>query len=146
MNALTDPIKFDDVQWHVDSAVAARQPAENAGVHIALYLGWLIRRSLHDPEVFADELVNAIKRRDMSGSAALEFVDGMLVSDHMIPKAASFTNWYYDVYLSDYDHHFGHQRPYTVVDDRSVQDLIETVIDDRYAEWLAAGRPEGERT
>ena len=39
MNDSPDPVKYDDIEWHVDGAVDAGQPEENAGLHIGLYLG-----------------------------------------------------------------------------------------------------------
>jgi hypothetical protein len=142
MSALTDPTRFDDVDWHIDSALAAGVPEENAGAHIGIYLGWLIRRGLHNPEFFTDEWVDAVQKRDMSGSEVLDALDGKLDSDLMTDDAASFTAWYYDIYLSDFDHHFGHRRAYTIVDDQTAQDLIEPVLDGRYKEWVGLGRPD----
>src|SRR5690349_15012547 len=40
---------YDRIDWHLDSAIAAGQPEENAFAHIGLYLAWLIRHDLHDP-------------------------------------------------------------------------------------------------
>ena len=43
---------YDKLDWHLDAAVAAGRLEENAFTHIGIYLAWLIRNNLHDPESF----------------------------------------------------------------------------------------------
>lgn len=143
---MTDPVKYDDVGWHWDSAVEAGYPEENAATHIGLYLGWLIRRDMYEPEFFPGEWVAAIKRGEMTGSEALDSVDNKLVSDLMTDEARAFTDWYYDIYVSDYAHHFADKREWSIRDDALSQGRIEPVIDERFAEWKNLGRPKPSKT
>jgi hypothetical protein len=131
--------KYDDVNWHAGTALEAGRPEETAGVHIGLYLGWLIRRDMHNPKFYSDEWLEGIKSRTVSGSEALAHVDGKLTSDEMTPEGDAFTAWYYDQYINDFDRVFGQG---TVDDVPSCQHRIELQIDGRFREWIKAGRPE----
>jgi hypothetical protein len=62
---------YDKLDWHYDAAVEAGQPGENGFTHIGIYLAWLIRHDLHDPDSFPADHVEAIKRGKMTGSNAV---------------------------------------------------------------------------
>ncbi len=62
------PVKYDDVDWHIDGAIEAGQPEEQAFAHIGLYLSWLIRHDMHNPPMFPREHVASLKRGAMTGS------------------------------------------------------------------------------
>lgn len=131
--------KYDDISWHLNPAFEAGPPREDAGVHIGLYLGWIIRRQMHNPEFFPDEWVDAIRLREMSGTEALSYVDGKLTSEDMTAEGDAFTAWYYDQYVDDFQRVFGDS---PVEDAPSSQVRIEAQVDRRFAEWTASGRPE----
>ncbi|MEJ7803359.1 MAG: hypothetical protein WKH68_08315 [Candidatus Limnocylindria bacterium] len=46
---------YDKLDYHVDGALQAGQPEERAFTHIGLYLAWLIRHDLHNPELVRDD-------------------------------------------------------------------------------------------
>ena len=37
---------YDKLDWHLDAALSAGKPEENAFSHIGLYLGWLVRNEV----------------------------------------------------------------------------------------------------
>lgn len=140
---MTDPVKYDDVDWHVEGAISAGQPEENAAIHIGLYLGWLIQHDLYNPDFFAPEWIEAVKRGEMTGSEALDAVDQKLVSDVMTGDGAAFTDWYYGRYLSDYAEAFADLPDYGIAGDAASHARIGPVLDLRFAEWRNGGRPAG---
>jgi hypothetical protein len=142
MTDWTDTRKYDDLDYHIEGAITAGQPEENAATHMGLYFAWLVRRDLHNPEFFSDELVTAIKTGELSGSEALPEIDDKLVSDLRAPDGVAFTDWYYgNTYLIDYGNVFADHPEYGVADDAHSNDVMSTVLDRRFAEWVAAGQP-----
>jgi hypothetical protein len=129
------------VGWHIEGALDAGQPEENASSHIGLFLGWLIRRDMFNPEFFADRWVDAIKQGEMTGSEALNTVDDKLVSDLMTAQGAAFTGWYYEKYLDDFAATFPGLPDYAVTDEPSAQTQVEQLLDRRFGEWVDAGQP-----
>ncbi len=132
---------YDKLDWHYDAAVRAGQPAENAFTHIGLYLAWIIRHDLHDPDAFPADHVLAVKSGGMSGSDLADDIDGKLVADVLSAEGNAFTDAYYDRYLEDYAATFAHLPDYGVVDEPDNYGRIEEVIDRRYQAWVADGRP-----
>ena len=72
---------YDELDWHYDTAIEAGQPEENAFTHIGLYLAWLIRHDLHDPDLIPKQHSDALKRGEMTGSDLADDIDGKLVGD-----------------------------------------------------------------
>lgn len=135
--------KYDDVDWHFDSASEAGHE-ENAFAHIGLYLGWLIRRDLHNPEMFTDDEVVGVKAGSNSGSDLADNADGKLVSALMTSDGDAFSAWYYDRYLSDFEEAFGGADDYSIADDDANRATIENVLDRRLEEWNTGCRPKPE--
>jgi hypothetical protein len=142
MPGWTEPRKYDDVDWHVEGALNAGQPEDNAATHIGLYLGWLIRRDLVDRHWFVDDHVAAIKSGEMTGSDLADFIDGKLVSDMLTPEGAGFTSWYYERYLGEYGDEFPESGDYEIIENDETTRVVMELLDGRIAEWREAGRPE----
>lgn len=139
---MADPVKYDDVDWHVDAALAAGQPEERAATHIGLYLSWLIRHDMHDTQFFTDEWIDAIKRGEMMGSELMDAIDQKLVSAWMTPEGAAFTDWYYAAgYAADFARAFSDVPDYGLADTAAAGDRLHPVIDRAYADWIKKGRP-----
>ena len=85
-------LTYDRLDWHLDSAIEAGQPPENAFTHIGLYLAWLIRRQLHAPEVFPAGHVAAVKAGEMTGSDLADDVDGKLLESIMTAEGRAFSD------------------------------------------------------
>ncbi len=59
----------------------------------------------------------------------------------MVPDGQAFTDWYYDRYLEDYSNAFRELGDYRVPDNDATLATMRRVLDERFAEWTAAGRP-----
>jgi len=112
---------FDRAEWHVDAAEAAGQPRTRAFVHAELYRLWLQRRDL--------------LAGDREASSTLS-------ADELTTEGRAFTDAYYGRYLDDYGVVFADRGVYGVTRDEDAFDEIARIIDQRYAEWVYAGRPE----
>lgn len=135
---------FDKLDYHVDGALRAGQPEQHAFTHIGLYLAWLIRHDLHNPEFLRDDWAAAVKAGEMSGSDLADAIDGALVSDLMTVEGAAFTAACYGDYLDDYAEAFRAEGDYAVSDDADAYARIAPVIDRRYKAWVSNGRPAAE--
>jgi hypothetical protein len=98
---------YDRLDWHVDSAIEAGQPPENGFTHIGLYLAWLIRHDLHDPELFPPEHIDAVKRGEMTGSDLADDIDTKLGGFVMNSEGRAFSDACYRAYLDRYADLFG---------------------------------------
>ena len=132
---------YDKLDYHADAAVRGGQPEAHAFTHIGLYLGWLIRHDLHNPDLIRDDWASEIKSGDMTASDLSNAIDGTLASDLMTPEGAAFSDAYYQVYLDDYGEVFAGIPDYGVPDTLESYAQVAPVIERRYQEWVAAGRP-----
>lgn len=132
---------YDKADWHDDGGAAAGQPVDRAFTHIGLYLAWLIRHDLHNPDFIRSDWAAAIKAGEMTGSDLSGAVDGVLVSDMMDAEGRAFSDAYYPTYLEDYDATFAEYPDYGVPDDEASYRRIAAVIDARYQAWVEQGRP-----
>jgi hypothetical protein len=134
--------KYDDADWHYDGATAAGQPIEHAFAHIGLYLGWLIRRGFHRPDMFTAEDVAAVRSGEMTGSDLADEVDAKLASDMIADEGRRFTDFYYNsTFLKDFSATFPTDPDYSVADDAASYARIGPVLDHAFEGWVAAGRP-----
>jgi hypothetical protein len=133
-------VSYDRIDWHLDSAVEAGQPEEQAFTHIGLYLAWLIRHDLHDPGMFPRDHIDALKSGDMTGSDLADDIDGKLVADVMSGEGRAFSDARYEAYLGEYAALFDDVPEYGVVDGPDAYQRVEPVLDRLYAEWVDGGR------
>ena len=134
-------MKFDDADYHEGAALEAGQPIEHAFTHIGLVLAWMIRHDLHDPSMFSDKHVDAVRSGSWTGSDLRDDVDGKLMSDWFTRDGAAFLAARYDAYLDAYGAAFPSSGDYDVIDDASSRAVTDPILDDLYGDWLAAGRP-----
>jgi hypothetical protein len=132
---------YDRLDWHRDGAIAAGQPEENAFAHAGMYLSWLIRHDLHDPNLFAANHVEAVKRGEMTGSDLVDDIDGKLGAWLLTAEGVSFSDARYDAYLDELRKLFADVPDYGVVEDADNYRVVEGVLDRLYAEWVDAQRP-----
>lgn len=131
---------YDRIDWHIESAIEAGQPAEYGFTHIGLYLAWLIRRELHDPAMLRSEHVEAVEAGEMTGSDLMDDIDGKLVGAVMSPEGRAFSEARYEAYLAEYAAMFDSLPDYSVEDGPDAYARVEPVLDRLYAEWVAGGR------
>ena len=102
--------------------------------HIAQYLGWLARSGLLDESRFDAELLRSVRAAERTGLDLLPVVGDALTGDVMTSEGRRFSDFYYDRYLAEYDE----LAAGGVVPARAA---VEELIDARYGQWVARGRP-----
>lgn len=143
-------IEYDQWKWHIEGKYPKDQLPEQGYVHIGMYLTWLILNDLMDPKWVARSgarrAVAAVTDRRETGCALRDMTDGKLASDMLSGEGQAFTGAYYAPeygYVRDYRGLFGRRADrYDVPDDWATYDRLARVLDDRFAEWVAAGKPE----
>ena len=110
---------YDRAEWHTDAARDAG--GTDPFAHAELYLRWLTTRDL---------------------LAQMPDEPGVLSAAACTDEGRRFTDAYYARYLDDFGAVFADVGLYSVEPDEDAFDRIARVIDQRYAEWVYAGRPE----
>jgi hypothetical protein len=102
------PIVYDKAEYHFDSVRDAGLSLDQAYVHTAFYLGWLIDNGLTGEEFRSDwqEEIAAFKAREISAVAVYQACDGCFVDDMLNDEGNGFTQAYFDFsrgpYMDDY--------------------------------------------
>jgi hypothetical protein len=143
--------KYDDASWHAGGKFPADLPYSQGGVHIAIFLAWAIRRNLYNPQVFGTDDVEIVRQRSVSILGLLDRFDEKLVAEEFSEEGNAFARYYYGLphdrvmpsYLADYERTLGTGLPslYHVAPTWENYTKLEPVIDQRYQEWVATGRP-----
>ena len=104
--------------------------------HIGHFLGWLARSGHLDDDRFDAELLRGVRSGERPGLDLAPAVGDELSSEVMTPEGRGFSDFYYDRYLLEYD---------ALAPDGAepTRDRIESLIDERYGQWVARGRPAG---
>ncbi len=136
---------YDKADWHIDGDFPDGLPEYQAGVHIGMYLAWIILHELFSPTLRercgAD--IEAVMGREKTGTQALmDDCVGILESAMLSERGCLFTDYYYghdpeeSRYREDYSDTFiDHPTVYHVDDTWANFDQIEDVINDAYAYW-----------
>jgi hypothetical protein len=139
---------FDNARWHGGNDFPADLDEYQAAVHMGLFLAWCIARDLHDAEFFTDVGLNvvldAVRARQLTGAQLLEPLAGVLAGDELNAEGNAFARAYYEtLYRADYLGALAGGLPsmYHVPDTWESFERLRPVLDRRYAEWVAAGRP-----
>jgi hypothetical protein len=143
--------KYDDASWHAGGDFPAGPPYSQGGVHIAVFLAWAVRRGLYNPRLFEPADVEMVQLRSVSILQFLERFDEKLVVEDLSDEGNAFARYYYiapdersvPLYLADYDRTLGAGLPslYHVAPTWENYAKLEPVIDRRYQDWVAGGRP-----
>ena len=143
-------IEYDAWRWHTEGAFPKDQPPEQGYVHIGVFLTWLIDHDMLDPDWVeasgVKRAVAAIRDRQETACALRDMTDGRLTSEMLNVEGQGFTGAYYAPeygYPRDWRRVFGRQADrYAVPDEWATYDRIEPLIEYRWGQWVAAGRPE----
>ena len=143
-------MEYDVWRWHTEGSFPRGRPLEQGYVHIGMFLVWLMDLDMLDPEWVAQPDVAlalpGMRSRETSACSLRDITDGRLSSDMLTPEGRGFTSAYYAPqygYTRDWNRVFGRlANTYGVPDDWSTYERIGPVIERRYEEWVAAGRPE----
>ncbi len=136
-------MSYDRADWHYGGDFPAELPPEKGATHIGMFLAWAIQRGLvgqlHLEE--SADAVQAVRNRQMTGSQFLiSQCDAKFTDEDLNDEGNRFANDYYETneYFDDYDATLGNDLPtlYHAQDTWTNFDLVASVIDLRYREWL----------
>ncbi|MDJ0941445.1 MAG: hypothetical protein QNJ00_16910 [Woeseiaceae bacterium] len=139
----TKPVVYDKAKYHLDSVAEDGLPEEQAAVHTAFFLGWLMDNDLMSEEFVADsaEQIAAYKRREMTALQLYARWDYCLVDDMLSNEGNRFAAHYFDFstgsYLTDYLSILVQDLPsqFQVEYSWDNQEVISHRIDKRYQYW-----------
>jgi hypothetical protein len=143
-------IEYDLWRWHTEGVFPKDQPPEHGYVHIGMFVVWLIDLDMLDPDWMSKSgvksAVEAIRERRETPCALRDVTEGRLASDMLTAEGQGFAGAYYAPeygYARDWHRVFGREADrYAVPDGWQTYDRIGPLIERRYREWIAAGRPE----
>ena len=140
------PIVYDKAKYHFESVEQAGLDLEQAYVHTAMFLGWLLDNDLMSDE-FAEETeasVRHFKAREKTPVEVYEEWDGCLIDDMLSDEGNAFASAYFDFqrgkYLADYEELLrrGLSTEFSVSFTWDNYAKIAARIQARYEEWRAA--------
>jgi hypothetical protein len=130
---------YDKAKWHFEGDFPKQLSSYQAFVHIGLFLGWVLDRSLEGEllrQDFRDE-VSDYRAGRISATRLLQITDGVLDDQMLSLEASRFAEEYYDAhYLCDYARLFpNHETTYHVPDTVGNARMVSELLDVRYDEW-----------
>jgi hypothetical protein len=139
---MNEPHVYDKAKYHSDGDYPEDLPEEQAFVHTAMYLGWIIDNDLYSDE-FAEEeeIIAQFRQRQTRATAVYKWWDGCLVDDMLSDEGNAFSHFYFDFdkgqYLADYEELLASGLPslYHVSDTWENYEKMAARIDKRYADW-----------
>ena len=138
---------YDKIDWHSGNNFPKELPYENGGIHIGMFISWIINNDLvgllHIEN--SKESIIRVKNRLMTGKEFLiKECDGKLWSEDLNKEGNSFSNFYYATekgygqYIDDYSVVFNdYETLYNVEDNWENYNKIEHIISKRFREWKA---------
>ncbi len=87
--------KYDDASWHAGGDFPADVPYSQGGVHIAVFLAWVIRRGLYNPQLFEPADVEIVQQQSVSILGLLDRFDEKLVVEELSSEGNAFARYYY---------------------------------------------------
>lgn len=135
---------IDRPEWHSNAETYPENiPAENAAVHIGMYLGWIISNRLegatHKEDSPTD--LHAVRKRQMTGRDFLsEKCDDFFMMEDLGPEAQSFTEFYYkESYFKDLTSAWAEEgkSPYEIEDTWENYERVADILSKAYKEWKA---------
>ena len=140
---MDSPVVYDKGKYHDETVQGLALPEEQASVHTAFFLGWLMDRGLIGGEFAEDfgEPIAGYLNRTITAVAAYEAWDRCLLSDMLSDEGNAFAQAYFDFekgqYLADYGELLVEELPseYHVEYSWENQHLMNSRIDARYAAW-----------
>ncbi|WP_133512913.1 hypothetical protein [Candidatus Thiosymbion oneisti] len=135
-------MKYDDSTWHFGGEFPEELDERHAGIHIGMFLGWIIRRGLYSELLsdLAQDDILAVQNRLLTGTQFLQRVcDGKLTNEDLNEEANLFAQDYYasDDYIDDYSQAFIDIGPtlYHVTDDNANALKVEDFLDKAFQTW-----------
>ena len=139
---------YDKAKWHYDGEFPAGLEPECGGTHIGMFLAWAALRDLVGEELVEDAAaaLDALRSRQITGREFLfNELDGVLSEDDLDDEGNAFAAYYYGSYQREYNDMMKARYPtaYHAEDNWRNYDAVAGMIEKRYQEWIAKGRPPG---
>lgn len=150
--------KYDDASWHYENDYPKNLPEENGATHIGMFLSWCIDNSLVSEELLddAEEEIQQVKNREMTGAEFLiKVCDEKFIDEDLSEIGNKFAKDYYEndtafgkkygSYIGDYCQIFNekaelngfeYESLYHVEDSFENYNLLKSIIDKRFKEWM----------
>ncbi|MBP1143571.1 hypothetical protein JOE33_000494 [Pseudomonas sp. PvP027] len=146
-------MKYDDASWHYNGNFPSDLPHTAGATHIGMFLAWMLLNELASEELLddAESELNALEKRELTGGAfVISMLDEKLTDQEFNDVGNAFAIAYYEGlnndsrYVDDYVLAFGvtQDAVYSVEDTWANYDKLSPLIDARFAEWQAMGKPE----
>ena len=134
-------MKYDDASWHYEGEYPADLPPEAGATHIGMFLAWMLLHGFASGDVQEDAAAElaALQRREISGAEFLR-----RVCDEALTEDGEGYGLYIDDYIATFalsDDTDDDNCLYRLNDNWDNYDKLAAVIDRRYDEWRAQGRP-----
>lgn len=142
-DSVPQSVVYDKAKYHFGGDFPAELPEQQAFVHTAMFLGWIMDLDLYSDD-FAGESAEQIARfkaRQLKASVVYEWWDGCLVDDMLNSEGNAFAQDYFDFekgkYLADYEELLATGMPslYHVSETWENYERLRLRIDQRYREW-----------
>jgi hypothetical protein len=139
-------VVHDKASWHHEHrSYPAGLDRHQAYSYGGFFLAWLAERNMLSEEFLEDwgEMVEALKRRELTPGQAYEAVDGVLTSDMVSPKGQPFVHDWFESKTFDYYGLFemvlGGQlsSPYLVTDSWENYTALALELNAIHEDWLA---------
>ncbi|KPY94905.1 Uncharacterized protein ALO36_04656 [Pseudomonas syringae pv. tomato] len=146
-------MKYDDASWHYNGNFPSDLPSAAGATHIGMFLAWMLLNKLASEELLedAESEVAALTKRELTGSAfVISMLDEKLTDQEFNDIGNAFALAYYEGlnndsrYIDDYLLAFSvtQDEVYSVPDTWANFDKLSPLMDARFAEWQAMGKPE----
>ena len=105
---MDSPVVYDKAKYHDETIMEYGLPDEQASVHTALFLGWLIEYDLYSEEFSSEskEQIEEYKSKKKTAIEIYDWWDRCLIDDMLNDEGNAFAQEYFDfdtgAYLSDY--------------------------------------------
>lgn len=143
-SAMTEPFVYDKAKYHSESVEQLGLREEQAYVHTAMFLGWLMDHDLMSDEFMdnSGSQVAAFKERRMTPIKIYDLWDGCLIDDMLSDRGNAFARAYFEfdsgAYLQDFGELLVGKLPseFHVPFTWDNYALMAARIDERFETWL----------
>ena len=137
------PVVYDKAKYHDETVMGYGLPDEQASVHTAFFLGWLIENDLYSEEFYSEskEQIEDYKLKKKTAIEIYDWWDRCLIDDMLNDEGNAFAQDYFDfdkgVYLSDYANILVGELPseFHVQYSWENQEKMSAKITKRYEKW-----------
>ena len=95
---MSSPVVYDKAKYHLESVEQYGLDEEQAYVHTAFFLGWLIEHDMMSEEFLEESAaqISDFKARKITPIQIYEWWDGCLIDDMLSDEGNAFAQSYFD--------------------------------------------------